>query len=119
MKNYVLVWELRGNARAGSPLRGMRAGFSALGISAALLSWGCATSEPVVTEPAEPGAAANSLHAEIACSTTKARVGMARFSWVPVAGAEQRVEVTIRRDGFERGLFDASETLPAGQNVHV
>lgn len=63
--------------------------------------------------------AATDLHAELTCSEADPRMGVASLSWRPATqlGVEQRVVLTIYRDGFERGDFGASETLKPDQTT--
>jgi hypothetical protein len=90
---------------------------------------------PGVPKPGTPGAVlqpATSLRSSVECSQTQPRQGVAHLSWVPAGGsaAEQRVAVSIYRDGFETGKFDSSESLAperaaldwrqlSGQAIHL
>jgi hypothetical protein len=72
---------------------------------------------PGVPKPGTSGAIlqpATSLHSSVECSQTQLRQGIAHLSWVPAgaSAAEQRVAVSIYRNGFETGNFDSSESLP-------
>jgi hypothetical protein len=91
-------------------------------VTLAVSAAGCETTQPdaPATAPATATAApaggviAAALHAEASCSTTKLRTGVAKLSWIPASGAEQRVELTIVRTGFDQGVFNTSPTLKAG-----
>jgi hypothetical protein len=54
----------------------------------------------------------------VECSRTELRKGIAKLRWTVARhpGSAQRVEVTIYRDGFERGRFESSEPLPPDQS---
>ncbi len=70
--------------------------------------------------PDAPGAATH-LQAEVDCSHTELRKGVAQLRWTPAArpGREQRVAVTIFRDGFERNAVELSEPLSSTQSSLV
>ena len=57
--------------------------------------------------------AATQLQATATCRQGQPGQAFASLSWVPAAqrGSEQRVQVTIFRDGFERGSFRAGPVL--------
>lgn len=69
---------------------------------------------------AEEGAATE-LSAEIVCDPTVRRKGLAQLSWTPAdpPGEEQRVVVTIFKEGFESGAFEESKALPADQETFL
>jgi hypothetical protein len=64
---------------------------------------------------------ATGLQGEVACSETELGQGIARLDWKTgkTPGSEQRVDVTIFRDGFERGDFESTEPLPPDQSSLV
>ncbi len=63
--------------------------------------------------------AATNLEAKVDCSVEEPRKGIAHLSWTVAlnTGSEQRVEVTIFRDGFETGAFERSGPLPPNQST--
>lgn len=63
-------------------------------------------------------AAATGLNAEIFCDPAVSRRGLAELSWTPAdpPGQEQRIEVTIFKNGFETGAFEETKTLPPDQD---
>lgn len=69
-------------------------------------------SDVPILPPGGPGAATN-LQSTTECSTDQPREGIAHLSWTLARnpGEAQRVDVTIVRDGFERGDFQSSPTL--------
>lgn len=72
---------------------------------------------PIVKLPPGGPKAATNLVAKPDCDGVNPRKAIARLSWTPAtkAGQEQRVVVTIFRDGFERGEFDISKVLKPGE----
>jgi hypothetical protein len=72
---------------------------------------------PPVTEGG-PGAASE-LAADAACSEVDLRKAIADLRWRPAVqpGTEQQVEVTIYRDGFQRGAVERGPTLPPQQST--
>jgi hypothetical protein len=64
---------------------------------------------------------ATALSAEVSCDRGDHSKGIASLSWTvaSVAGSQQKVEVTIFRDGFQRNEFESSEILPPGQTSLV
>jgi hypothetical protein len=73
------------------------------------------TPDAPILEPGGPGAAID-LQSEVDCENPGEAI--ARLSWSPAAtkGAKQRVDVTIFKDGFQMGEFEASEVLPLDQS---
>ncbi len=69
-----------------------------------------------ILDPGGPGAA-TALHATSECSEAELRKGIAKLSWAvaPSSGSEQRVVMTIFRDGFIRGAFQTSGPLASQQ----
>lgn len=57
--------------------------------------------------------AATELDADVDCNTVEPRHGLFTLHWRPAQepGTEQRVQVTIFRDGFAQGLYEASGPL--------
>src|SRR5688572_4989351 len=55
-------------------------------------------------------AVATDLVAEAECSGTETRKAIAKLSWkvAKSPGSEQRVAITIFRDGFEKGTFEST-----------
>jgi len=72
---------------------------------------------PIVKLPPGGPKAATNLVAKPDCDGVNPRKAIARLSWTPAIkpGQEQRVAVTIFRDGFERGKFDISKGLKPGE----
>jgi len=60
---------------------------------------------------------ATELRAEIFCDPAVRHRGLAQLSWTPAdpPGEEQRVAVTIFKEGFETGAFEESKPLPPDQ----
>jgi hypothetical protein len=58
---------------------------------------------------------ATGLKSQVDCSQSATREGLAQLGWTPSGSQQQRVELTVRADGFERGDFETSKTLPGGQ----
>lgn len=73
---------------------------------------------PHVTEQANNLAATN-LNATQQCLEQRGHI--ATLTWVPAAvlGSGQQVQVTIYPNGFDRGLFETSLTLPPTQTAFV
>ena len=73
-----------------------------------------------ILPPGGRRAAAN-LQAEVRCDEVELRKGIVRLSWAVAAnqGSEQRVAVTIYRDGFETGNYEISEPLSPYQSSLV
>jgi hypothetical protein len=71
--------------------------------------------------PSDGARAAANLQSSTECDLEEPWKGIVRLSWAVARdrGSEQRVVVTIYRDGFETGKFDASEALPADQSLLV
>lgn len=65
--------------------------------------------------------AAGNLVAEVGCADNPARTGFAALQWSLASepGVEQRVVITIYKNGFESGLFEVSEPLPPDQDMLV
>jgi hypothetical protein len=89
-----------------------------------LVFWLSMTSgcEAAVRSPArsagnEKAKLATDLQSETRCSDSRPRKGVAELRWVAAAspGAEQKVVVTIFRDGFEKGKFESSHAFPSTQ----
>ncbi|WP_455210864.1 hypothetical protein [Kaarinaea lacus] len=57
---------------------------------------------------------ASELAAQVECSDLVRFKSIAQLSWRPAenAGDEQRIDVTIFKDGFETGRFESSKALP-------
>ena len=57
---------------------------------------------------------ATELAAQVKCSDLERFKSLAQLNWRPAEnpGDEQRVDVTIFKDGFETGRFESSKTLP-------
>jgi hypothetical protein len=68
--------------------------------------------------PPDASRAARNLHVNAHCSINEPWKGIAELTWVPAMdrGLEQRVVMTVYRDGFEKGVFDASEMLSVDQS---
>lgn len=68
-----------------------------------------------------PVAMATDLRAEIFCDPAASGRGLAEFRWTPAdpPGQEQRIEVTIFKNGFETGDFEQSKALSPDDNVFV
>ena len=80
-------------------------------MSMTMTSFGIAGQLPLLS-PGEPGAATN-LQAQVECSKTEFRKGIAHLRWtVTSRGSEQRVDVTIFPEGFETGQFETIGPLP-------
>jgi hypothetical protein len=64
------------------------------------------------------GGAATLLQARLDCDQGDFRKGIAELSWTvaPSRGVEQKVVITLLRDGFEKGDYESSERLPAKQS---
>lgn len=64
---------------------------------------------------------ATDLRAEIFCDPAVPRKGLAQLSWTPAdpLGQEQRVLVTIFKEGFETGAFEESKPLPPDQDTFL
>jgi hypothetical protein len=90
--------------------------FSLMGVITTT-AFGIASQLPLLS-PGEPGAATN-LQAQVGCHKTELRKGIAKLSWTVPSSGGQRVDVTIFRDGFEKGKFETSGPLPAGQTSLV
>lgn len=83
------------------------------------------TPSPMPTLPPDvtflpPGGprAATGLQATVECSVDDPSQGIARLSWSVAAspGSEQRVAVTLFKDGFETGQFEITGALPPDQS---
>lgn len=72
--------------------------------------------EKPVLPPGGRRAAAN-LEAEVMCDEVELRKGIVRLSWAIAEnqGSEQRVAITIYRDGFETGNYEISKPLSPHQ----
>jgi hypothetical protein len=77
------------------------------------------TGIPILT--ADGSRAATSLQASAECDPDEPWKGIATLNWTVARnpGSEQRVAVTIYRDGFEKGKFDVSEPLPSDHSLLV
>lgn len=64
--------------------------------------------------PTDGAQAATGLAGKAECRPAEAGRSFARLSWTPAAstGSEQRVAVTIYRDGFEHGTYRVGPALP-------
>ena len=64
---------------------------------------------------------ATDLSAEIFCDPAVRRKGLAQLSWTPAdpPGEEQQVLVTIFKEGFESGAFEASKALPPDETTFL
>jgi hypothetical protein len=60
--------------------------------------------------------AATDLRAGVWCSETKPSKGSATLSWKVSNSGQQRVDFTMYRDGFERGMFETIGPLPVDQS---
>jgi hypothetical protein len=62
------------------------------------------TERPVLTADEQ---SAGDLNVETFCSLTKIRTGVARLSWEvkPAVVGKQRIDVTVFKQGFEKGLY--------------
>jgi len=82
-----------------------------------LMGAGCGEiAEPPILQPGGPGAASN-LRASQDCDSEVLRKGIALLEWeiAREPGSEQKVEVTIFREGFETGNSIPSKPLPGDQ----
>ncbi|MBI4545427.1 MAG: hypothetical protein HY703_09540 [Gemmatimonadetes bacterium] len=86
------------------------------------------SAQPTVARPAgqpeglRPTAAADArLQVEVGCSRAEPGTGMATLSWPADREliARQRVDVTVFKRGFERGLFASLSPSPAGQRFQM
>lgn len=77
--------------------------------------------DQILILPGRDQDAAGNLQAEMRCDEQQLRKAIARLSWTVAAnqGSEQRVAVTIYRDGFETGNYEISEPLPPYQSSLV
>jgi hypothetical protein len=68
--------------------------------------------------PVDGPGAASGLEAATTCNETDLRQGIALLEWkvADEPGIEQRVEITIFLDGFERSDFEVSPTLPPDES---
>jgi hypothetical protein len=75
----------------------------------------------IQTLPPGDSRAATDLQVEVECSETELRQGIAKLSWTVAKspGSEQRVAITIVRDGFESGEFEMSGPLAPDQSSLV
>jgi hypothetical protein len=73
--------------------------------------------EGPMSPPGGPGAATG-LQSDTGCKTEDPGEAFADLSWTVAEerGKEQRVAVTIFRDGFDTGNYEVSEPLDSGQN---
>ena len=65
--------------------------------------------------------AASSLDSRVYCSEDEPGKGSADLTWVPATkrGQEQKLQVTIYRNGFDSGDFKLSESLPPGKSSYT
>jgi hypothetical protein len=91
---------------------------------------GCQSTEGESHKAAAPTAAPSAaapatakvvgLQAEVGCSRTLARTGIARLSWDPgSASAPQRIEMSVLAAGFSLNQFETSPALPPGQATYT
>jgi hypothetical protein len=75
---------------------------------------------PVSSVEADPGAATG-LHARVGCEPPPSRVALADLHWTvaAVGGSEQRVALTIFREGFDTGAFQVSPRLPPDASAYT
>lgn len=97
-----------------------------LGVAVALVPRSAAAADPSsgqtlpsgipVLAPGGAGAASD-LEAKLGCNPADPGKGVATLNWsvAQSAGGEQRVVLTVYRDGFSRGAFQASGPLSPGQ----
>jgi hypothetical protein len=91
-------------------------GFPWVVIACLMWNWpATGAEEPVLSVVGGPNAAAD-LKAEARCDPVELR-GIARLSWGSAeSGGEQRVDVTMFRDGFQTGRFETFGPLPANRD---
>ena len=72
----------------------------------------------IQTSTQENSNRATALEAKTECSETEPRKAIARLTWkvAGIPGSEQRVAVTVYRDGFETGKFETTGSLLPGQS---
>ena len=65
--------------------------------------------------------AATQLAASVECSPYERWKGWARLSWTPaqIAGEDQRIDVTIFKDGFETQRFESSKALGPTESSYL
>lgn len=64
---------------------------------------------------------ATELAAQVKCSDLERFKSIAQLSWRPAenAGDEQRIDVTIFKDGFETGKYESSKALPPEESSYL
>jgi hypothetical protein len=104
-------------------------------LSGGLLACAGLLAQPVTppSPPAGEGASGIRLSCEVFCSETKLRTANARIRWTlaapaggpralglgEVANAAQRLETTVFKDGFEKGLYASFPTLEPGRRMEA
>jgi hypothetical protein len=64
---------------------------------------------------------ATELSAQVKCSDLERFKSLAQLSWLPATnpGDEQRIDVTIFKDGFDTGNFESSKPMPADASSYL
>ncbi len=65
--------------------------------------------------------AATELTTRVECSDLERFKSVAYLSWRPaeIMGSEQRIDVTIFKDGFDTGRFESSKTIPPDESSYL